>query len=100
DPDFRHFAGAISHQFRPEGAGMTRSRPLFSTSVHIMLAIAAAISLVPFLWLICASVKTGQDLFRYTFLPADLKRLTFDNYSLLFQKQFFGRWIVNSIFLA
>jgi ABC-type glycerol-3-phosphate transport system permease component len=79
---------------------MTRSRPIFSTSVHIVLAIAAAVCLVPFLWLLCASVKTGQDLFRYTFLPHDLRSITFENYGLLFQRQFFGRWIVNSIFLS
>lgn len=79
---------------------MTRSRPIFSTSIHILLAIAAAVSLVPFLWLICASLKTGQDLFAYTFLPWKLSRVTLENYKLLFQQQFFDRWIVNSIFLA
>ena len=79
---------------------MTRSRPLFSSLVHVALAIAAAVCLVPFLWLLCASVKTGQDLFTYTFLPHNLRRITFENYTLLFAKQFFSRWIINSIFLA
>jgi ABC-type glycerol-3-phosphate transport system permease component len=79
---------------------MTRSRPIFTTTVHLGLAIAAAVSLVPFAWLLCASLKTGQDLFAYTFLPADLRRITFENYRFLFQRQFFDRWIINSIFLA
>jgi ABC-type glycerol-3-phosphate transport system permease component len=68
--------------------------------VHTLLAIAAVVSLVPFVWLLCASIKTGEDLYTYTFLPNDLRRLTLENYALLFKRQFFGRWIVNSIFLA
>jgi ABC-type glycerol-3-phosphate transport system permease component len=67
---------------------------------HVLLLLAAGISLVPFVWLLCASIKTGQDLFVFTFLPPSLKRLTLANYTLLFQKQYFDRWLVNSIFLA
>ena len=46
------------------------------------------------------SFKTGQDLFAYAFLPHNLRQLTLDNYSLLFHRAYFGRWLVNSIFLA
>jgi ABC-type glycerol-3-phosphate transport system permease component len=82
----------------------SRRKPLRALArelcVHVPLLLAAGISLVPFIWLICASIKTGQDLFAFTFLPPSLKRLTFTNYTLLFQKQYFDRWLVNSIFLA
>jgi ABC-type glycerol-3-phosphate transport system permease component len=79
---------------------MTRQRPIFSFGIHVMLAIAAGVSLVPFVWLLCASVKTGDDLFKYTFLPPAVRRLTIENYALLFKKQFFDRWVINTIFLA
>ena len=69
--------------------------------IHAALTIAACICLVPFLWLLCASVKTGQDLFTYTFLPARLRQITFENYRFLFKKSAcFSRWLVNSIFLG
>lgn len=79
---------------------MTRARPVFSTLIHFLLLAAAAISLVPFIWMICASVKTGSDLFKFTFLPGNLRSLTLGNYKLLFRTENFDRWIVNSIFLA
>jgi ABC-type glycerol-3-phosphate transport system permease component len=69
--------------------------------VHMMLLFAAMISLVPFIWLLCACFKRGDDLFDYTFLPwKHLGQLTFANFVSLFRRQFFGRWIVNSIFLT
>lgn len=34
-----------------------------------VLLAAAAITLLPFFWLLCASIKTKDDLFTYTFLP-------------------------------
>src|SRR5207248_1978019 len=69
--------------------------------VHLALLLAAMVSLTPFLWLICASLKRGQDLFTYTFVPwDDLTRLTAENFRLLFRREAFGRWLVNSLFLA
>ena len=69
--------------------------------VHLGLLIAAGISLVPFVWLISASLKTNEDFFVYSFLPwDDLSRLTFDNYRRLFQRTQFSTWLINSVFLA
>src|SRR3954467_8107732 len=98
-PHLRRLRRAVSDQFWKERS-VRRTRPMVSASVHMLLAMAAVVSLVPFVWLLCASIKTGQDLYTYTFLPSDLRRLTLENYALLFKRQFFGRWIVNSIFLA
>src|SRR3954466_15861297 len=67
----------------------------------VPLTIAAALSLMPFAWLICATVKRGEDTFAYPFLPwHDLSRLTFRYFVFLFVNQPFGRWLVNSAFLA
>ena len=75
---------------------------MFRTLVlHLLLALCATIFLLPFLWLLCASVKRTDDLFAYAFLPWDhLNRLTLDNFRALFDRQPFGRWLVNSVFLA
>lgn len=77
----------------------------WSVPLHLALALAAAASLAPFLWLACASVKSGDDLFRFLLLPWSdhgirFDRLTISNFTRLFTQHNFGRWLVNSIFLA
>jgi ABC-type glycerol-3-phosphate transport system permease component len=99
----RTVATSIDYRSAPPTAPPRKTktrRSLIRILVHVLLLFAAAISLTPFFWLICASLKTGQDLFTYTFLPPALSRLTLENFTLLFHRQFFDRWIVNSIFLA
>lgn len=83
-------------------AGARRNRSsLGAVVLHLIVIALAAVALLPFGWLICASLKTGNDLFRYTFLPwDDLPRLTLGNYRALFDRQPFFRWLLNSIFLA
>ena len=62
--------------------------------VHLALCAAAALSITPFIWLLCASVKRGEDLFAYTFLPwPHLGALTLDNFRSLFSRQAFGKYI-------
>jgi ABC-type glycerol-3-phosphate transport system permease component len=78
--------------------------------LHTALLIAAAISLIPFLWLACASVKTSEKLFEHPFLPwAEIGHwitghgpcpLTSDNYIQLFAREPFLRWMWNSLFLS
>jgi len=69
--------------------------------IYLGLLLAAITSLAPFAWLLCASFKTGDDLFTSTFLPwSHPGRLTLANFSRLFSRNPFGRWMVNSIFLA
>src|SRR5207248_3302242 len=63
------------------------------------------LSLAPFIWLACASLKSGRDLFRFTFLPYSdhhilFSHLSFSNFVRLFTENQFGRWLTNSIFLA
>ena len=69
--------------------------------LHALLLLLAAVFLLPFAWLLCASVKRADDLFAHAFLPwGDLSRLTLGNFRELFRRQPFGRWLVNSVFLA
>lgn len=65
------------------------------------LTLAAIVCVAPFAWLICATIKRGEDLFAYSFLPWDhLDRLTLRNFALLFVNQPFATWLTNSVFLA
>jgi ABC-type glycerol-3-phosphate transport system permease component len=76
-------------------------RPLLSTGLHLGLIGAASLSLVPFVWLVCASFKGPKEIFEYAFLPWDrLEMLTLDNFRMLFHNEPFARWLVNSFFLS
>jgi len=69
--------------------------------LHIVLIALAAAALLPFVWVICAAFKSGQDLFSSVLLPwGHLDRLTLDNFRQLLRDEPFGRWLVNSFFLA
>jgi len=74
---------------------------LVTLLIHAALIIFALVSLGPLVWLVCATLKRGDDLFTYAFLPWDrLQNLSLQNFRDLFAKESFGRWVVNSIFLA
>jgi ABC-type glycerol-3-phosphate transport system permease component len=69
-------------------------------AIHLLLIGLAAVAVLPFVWLICASIKTPEDLLGSTLLPwGHLDHLTLDNFRML-RDQPFGRWVVNSIFLS
>jgi ABC-type glycerol-3-phosphate transport system permease component len=69
--------------------------------LHVVLAAFAFVVLVPFLWLACAAFKPQQDIFTVPFLPwRRLGDLTLDNFRILFTREPFGRWMLNSLFLS
>ncbi len=69
--------------------------------LHGVLVILASLCFLPFIWLICASLKDKNDFFTYTFLPWDhLDTLTLDNYRQLFIRKPFLHWMLNSLFLT
>ncbi len=76
-------------------------------AVYTPLTLFAAITLVPFLYLACSSLKTNDVFFSSPFLPIDSawwdinwSGLTLDNFKRLFQEAGIGRAIVNSFFFA
>jgi ABC-type glycerol-3-phosphate transport system permease component len=83
---------------------------LGSLLLHALLICCAVTTLMPFLWLVCATFKTKADFFTYSFLPWDHLRyrvangvatgLTLDNYRRLFAQEPFAVWMINSLFLA
>lgn len=83
------------------------STRIWSVAAHLALLPLACLTLVPFLYLITASLKNRDDFFTSTFLPTDggpldiaWDRLTFENYTRLFTELGIGRALLNSIFLA
>lgn len=69
--------------------------------LHLVIGVLALLSVMPFVWLICATLKNRNDFFTYSFLPWDhLNTVTLENYKFLFQRQPFATWMFNSLFLC
>jgi ABC-type glycerol-3-phosphate transport system permease component len=72
---------------------------LYSVIVHALLVGGAAITVLPFLWMILGSFKTTTEIFRYP--PALLPdRWIVANYVDLFRLTLFARWYGNSLSVA
>lgn len=92
---------------KPPRMGMRRRAAIGDALVYVVLIVAAALTLVPFVYLICSAFKTNDDFFGSMFLPVDpktgrtaLSRLTTSHFGRLFRELAFGRNLVNSMFLA
>lgn len=80
------------------------SRRLF---MHAMLIFFGGLTMVPFIWMICAAIKTRADLHLYNFLPLGdgflgvaWDRLTFTQFGRLFTELPVGQAMMNSVFFA
>ena len=89
--------------------GTKRVEKLLLIGVYALLLSAVAITLIPFVWLLCASLKTPAVFFQYQFLPLgdgflgiNWDGLTLANFRDLFlSEEFsFGRNVLNSIFFS
>lgn len=78
-------------------------------AVYLVLGAAALITLVPFVWLICASLRTPEVYFQFQFLPrgegflgVNWAGLTLSHFVKLFDPSLFafGRHLLNSVFYA
>lgn len=75
--------------------------------IYVLLAGFGFLTLVPFLWMICASLKSQQDFFSSQFLPpgsgllgVDWDRVTLAQFVRLFRELPVPRALLNSAFLA
>lgn len=76
-------------------------RTAWTVTWHVPLALIALLTLLPFAWLLIASLK--EDTFTHIFLPPFGKwaeELSFANYRRLFVTTGFFRYLLNSTFLA
>jgi arabinooligosaccharide transport system permease protein len=72
-----------------------------SALLHVVIAVLAIVSLLPFFWLICATFKNNDDFLTYSFLPwTHPQRWTISNYPYLFDHNPFLVWVFNSLFLC
>ncbi|OIK14811.1 carbohydrate ABC transporter permease [Bacillus sp. MUM 13] len=68
--------------------------------LYTILAIYAAVTLIPFLWALSSSFKTLQEIVSGAihFIP---QHFTFDNYkTILLEQKLFPRWLFNSLFVG
>ncbi len=65
--------------------------------IYCLLCLGAVIMILPFLWMVLTSFKPGTELVDFSFLP---KNPTLDNYRLVLTTSSFGRWYLNSLFVA
>src|SRR5205807_6001327 len=73
--DPRDFTGAV--EIAQRGARpMRRTRPII---LQVALTALGLLSLAPFVWLVCATIKGKDDFFATSFLPRDPRRWTFAN---------------------
>jgi ABC-type glycerol-3-phosphate transport system permease component len=80
--------------------GHFKRGPLAVAILHLVVIAAALICLMPFIWLLCAAFKQGEDVFTSALLPPDLHKLTLANFTELFDHESFGWWLINSVFLS
>lgn len=72
-----------------------------TTALYIVLAILAVVALFPLVYIILASFRTDEEIFRYA-LPFSINTLvpvewTFENYKIIFTEYAFWRPILNTV---
>jgi trehalose/maltose transport system permease protein len=72
-------------------------RALRDLGFWLLVAVIAVFSLFPFYYAVLTSLRSGTDLFRVAYLP---DALDLSNYVALFERQSFGRNILNSVLVA
>lgn len=78
--------------------GRPRNRFSLAEAVaYLLLSIGAVLMITPFVWMLLTSFKPAPELVQFAFLP---ENPTFDNYVRVLTTSNFGRWYINSIFVA
>ncbi len=81
-------------------ASMKRSRRIGKIFLYLALIIITALMIIPFLWMLSASIKNNTEVFKITpfqFIP-DVPR--WDNYSRIWTKIPLMKFIQNTVFLT
>ena len=72
-------------------------RTLAKTGFWLLVAVIVLFALFPFYYAVVTSFRSGTDLFRVAYVPDGFD---FSNYAAVFERQPFGRNILNSIIVA
>jgi multiple sugar transport system permease protein len=65
--------------------------------LYVILLIGGLGMLFPFIWMIASSIKHAQDIYSLSLVPSNP---TLDNYRTVLEDTSFGRWFLNSLFVA
>src|SRR5207247_6292558 len=80
------------------------TRQLGRGIIYLLLGVAAAVALIPLVWLFAATTKGPDDLFHYPFFAPGavpfLPKLTAVSYRRLVELVPFSRYLVNSLFVC
>ncbi len=72
-------------------------RAMARAGFWVLVAVIALFALFPFYYAVLTSFRSGTDLFRVAYLPSGLD---LSNYAAVFERQLFGRNILNSVIVA
>lgn len=91
--------GSDAHQSSSPPSTPTRSLTLTNLLFGLVVVAIVIFCLAPVLWQVLTSFKLTEDIIAIPniYFPT---RLTFDHYIQLFQRQPFGRYVLNSAFVA
>lgn len=67
---------------------------------YLVLIVAAALSLLPAVWILASSFKTESEVFSTTVELIGPSGITFENYQTLLARDDFQRWFLNSIIVS
>ena len=79
---------------------MERNKKLMKLLIYFLLVVVALFMVIPFLWMISASIKTNNEVFKMTpfqFIPDNPR---FENYTEIWQKIPLLRFVGNTVFLT
>lgn len=76
---------------------MKRRRIAGNVIAEIALIILSAIWLIPIVWIVLQAFRKEPGALTYTFFPQEL---TLGNFTTLFKETMFGRWFLNTFFVA
>lgn len=76
---------------------MKRRRIAGNIIAEIALIILAVIWLIPIVWIVLQAFRKEPGALTYTFFPQEL---TLGNFTTLFKETMFGRWFLNTFFVA
>jgi ABC-type glycerol-3-phosphate transport system permease component len=88
---------AAEHPKHPRPSGINWGQVAGRIPIYFLLLFFTVIALVPFVWLVAATVKPSGDIFTYTFFGP---KATTQNYRDLFTNEPFLRYLLNSIFIT
>ncbi len=83
-----------------KNSSMTRNRIILNILIYVLLILVTIMMVVPFLWMLSASIKANVDVFRMTpfqFIPDNPR---WDNYTEIWVKIPLLRFIGNTVYLT